>query len=236
MAKRITRPFALALALLGGACERTPKRELDLDLIHVPGPARMRTDTVGEGKFAGSATFVLVDAENAASEGAYVTLGGELIDATGADVGTLNAQSLWIPSHESRTFALVDAERKQRPETTSARVKVRGALVSSAPPTARIEELHSFDDHGQVVVQAYLVNDANREGQVMVVGAFYDASNRPVARPFVVVKIGASGPGEPGRCPDTMEDKVPLVSRCSVRFVGPAGAKRGTIFVGDAVY
>jgi hypothetical protein len=223
------------LAVLG-ACERTPKRELDLDLIHVPGPARMRTDTVGEGKFAGTATFVLVDAENAASEGAYVTLGGELIDATGANVGTLNLMSLWIPAHESRTFALVDAERKPRPDTTSARVKVRGATVPKSPPTARIEELHSFDDHGQVVVQGYLVNDANREGQIMVVGAFYDASNRPIARPFTVVKIGASQPGVPGRCPDVGEDKVPLVSRCSVQFVGPAGAKRGTIFVADTVY
>ncbi len=229
-------PSLLLLALLAIACSRTPKRELDLDLIKVPGPARMRTDTVGVGKFAAPATFVLVDAENTAAEGAYVTLGGELTDANGATVGTLNPMSLWVPAHESRTFALVDAERKERPGTTSARVKVRGALVPAAPPTARIEELHSFDDHGQLVLQANVVNDANREGQVMVVAAFYDDQDKPLTRPFNVLKIGAKQHGEAGSCPESSEDKVPLVSRCGVRFIGPPGAKRGTIFVGEVVY
>ncbi len=227
----------LVAALVAAACEHpTPKRELDLDLIHVPGPARMRTDTVGEGKFVGTATFVLVDAENAASEGAYVTLGGELIDASGVAIGALNSQSLWIPAHESRTFALVDAERKPRPSTTSARVKVRGALVPKDPPTVRIEDFHSFDDHGQIVVAAYLVNDANREGQAMAIAAFYDANDKPLTRPFSVLKIGPKREGAPGRCPDASEKDVPQASRCTVQFVGPPGAKRGMIFVGDISY
>src|ERR1043165_250674 len=97
-------------AALGGlaACGHSkPARNLDLDAIHVSADVRLRTDVVGDGKFASNASFVLVDAENAAADGANVTLGGELRDATGAKVGELRSQSLWIPGHEARTFALV---------------------------------------------------------------------------------------------------------------------------------
>ena len=233
---RVTLPLCslAALAVLAIGCERTPKRELALDRIEVQG-AHLRTDTVGEGQYIDTATFVLVDAKNTAAEGAYITLAGELIDASGAAVGSLVPQSLWIPSQESRTFALVDSERKARPTTKSARAKVRGATVLP-PPLARIEELHSFDDHGQLVVQAYLVNDSNRDGQIMVIGSFHDASGRPMTRPFDVVKIKGAHPGEPGRCPSSDSDKLPMASKCSVQFIGPKGAVRGTIFVGDTVY
>jgi hypothetical protein len=212
---------AVAAAILvgiGGACRRSqPARNLDLDAIRVSSDARMRTDRVGDGAFEDTATFVLVDAENRAAEGAHVTLGGALVDAAGADVGTLKPASLWIPARESRTFALVDTERKPRPAARSARIEVRGALVPLDPPRARIEELHSFADDGRTVVQAYLVNDADRPGQIVVIGAFHDEGNRPMTRPFEVIEIAAR-------------------SREVVRFVGPAGSKRGTIFVGDVVY
>jgi len=229
------RSLAILAVLAIAGCESTPKRELALDLIEVEG-AQLRTDTVGEGQFTDTATFVLVDARNKAAEGAYVTLAGELIDASGAAVGSLVPQSLWIPGQESRTFALVDSERKARPTTKSARAKVRGAIVLP-PPLARIEELHSFDDHGQLVVQAYLVNDSNRDGQIMVIGSFHDAGGRPMTRPFDVVKIkAAQHPATPGRCPSSDSDKLPLVSKCSVQFIGPKGAVRGTMFVGETVY
>src|SRR5215510_11650450 len=74
--------WATGAAALGAGCRHSkPARNLDLDAIHVSPDARMRTDVVGDGKFASKASFVLVDAENAASEGAYITLGGELHDA-----------------------------------------------------------------------------------------------------------------------------------------------------------
>src|SRR5262249_57958648 len=81
-----------ALAVLGalGACGKSsPARSLDLDAIRISGDARMRTDVVGDGKFASTASFVLVDAENTAGEGAYVTLGGSFTDRAGAVIRTL---------------------------------------------------------------------------------------------------------------------------------------------------
>ena len=94
---------------------------------------------------------------------------------------------------------------------------MRGAVVPADPPRAHIEELHSFVDQDRIVVQAYLVNDADRLGRIVVIGAFHDDSNRPMTRPFEVLEAAAS-------------------SRQVVRFVGPPQSKRGTIFVGDVVY
>jgi hypothetical protein len=206
----------LLFALIG--CARPPEgKQLDLEAIKISSDARMRTDTVGEGKFASNSTFVLVDAENTAGEGAYVTLAGELTDAAGKVVGELKPQSLWVPAHDARTFALVDVERVPRPTATSAKIIVKGAKVPLDPPRARIEDLHTFDDHGKLVVQANLVNDAERIGQIMVIGSFHDAQHQPITRPFA------------------MYDMNPHDKRF-VQFVGPPGAVAATIFVGDAVY
>jgi len=209
--------LTLALGGIGGCRRSSPARSLDLDLIRVSGDARMRTDRVGDGPFEETATFVLADAENRAAEGAYVTLGGALVDAAGADAGTLKPQSLWIPAGASRTFALVDEERKPRPTAKTARIEVRGALVPLDPPRAHIEELHSFVDRDRIIVQAYLVNDADRPGQIVVIGAFHDGDNRPMTRPFEILEAAAG-------------------SRQVVRFIGPPESRRGTIFVGDVVY
>ncbi len=205
-------------AALAGACARSkPARQLDLDAIRVTGDARLRTDTVGDGQFASTATFVLIDAANTASDGAYVTLGGDLTATSGEVLGHLKPQSLWVPAGERRTFALVDTERQPRPASTSARIVVRGALVPDEPPRAQITELHTFDDYGKTVVQANLVNAADRMGQVMVIAAFHDVDGRPMTRPFQMTEIDA-GQTRP------------------VQFVGPQGSKTGTIFVGDVIY
>jgi len=212
--------LVLVAALAGGApaaCRRSPSIQLDLELIRVSPDATLRTDTVGDGEHAETATFVLVDAENRAGRGAYVTLGGALIEEGGAPAGTLKPQSLWIPPGESRTFALVDTERKPRPTARSTRIEVRGALVPDDPPRAHIEELHRFPEGDRLIVQAYLVNDADRPGQIVVIGAFHDDANRPLKRPFELVEIAAR-------------------SRQVVRFIGPPRSVRGTIFVGDVVY
>lgn len=225
----------LVAALVG--CKSKPARNLELDRIRVISNATLRTDQVSGGPgmaaprplpghevvydakdpYATSTTFVLVDAENGAGEGAYVTLAGELTDDGGHVIGTLKAQSLWVPAGERRLFALVDDERKQRPASTSARIVVRGALVPESPPRARIEQLHAFDDYGKVVVQANLVNDADRIGKIVVISAFHDANGRPMTRPFQIIEV------------DKKQTK-------SLQFVGPPGSKTGTIFVGEVVY
>src|ERR1700759_1314380 len=125
----------LLVGSLVGACSHSkPPRRLDGDAIRISGDARMRTDTVGDDKFASTATFVLVDAEKTAARGAYVTLGGELTDGAGAGVGRLNLQSLWIPAHESRTFALVDDKQAARPPAASAKIRITGSMIPEDPP------------------------------------------------------------------------------------------------------
>jgi hypothetical protein len=208
---------ALALASLS-ACKRSDgARELSLDAIRVTGDFKVRTDTVGDGEHASKATFLLVDAENGAGEGAYVTLAGDLVDTAGTTVGYLKPQSLWIPPGERRTFALVDTERQARPSATSARIKVKGAMIPTEPPPARIEQLHVFDDYGKTVVQANLVNTADRIGQIVVIASFYDAAGQPMTRPFEMISIGRK-------------------QTKPVQFVGPQGSKTGTIYVGDVIY
>jgi hypothetical protein len=207
--------MAIACAI---ACKHSkPARNLDLDAIRISSNARLRTDKVGDGKFASQASFVLVDAENTAADGAFVTLGGDLTGADGAVVGQLTPQSLWLPGHASRMFALVDRERVARPSATSAKLKLFGAVIPDDAPRMTIEDLHSFDDHGKIVVQAYLVNAADRVGQAMVFGAFHDAHGQPMARPFQLVAVGAH-------------------DRRVVQLVGPEGSTQGTMFVGDLVY
>lgn len=238
-------PMRAALLLLAlAACSKSESqsKQLDPNLIEVVDNARLRTDTVGlshhveehgiapatvteDRRFASEATFVLVDAKNPTPDGAYVTLAGELRGEGGATVGALKAQSLWIPAGETRTFALVDAERKPRPATTSAKIVVTGALVTHDPPRMRISELHTFVDTytesgapvSRIVAQANLVNDATRLGKAVVIASFHDKDGRPLTRPFQVIEIDGA-------------------RTTPVQFVGPAGSTTGTIFVGDVVY
>ncbi|HEY0189847.1 MAG TPA: hypothetical protein VGC42_01915 [Kofleriaceae bacterium] len=212
------RRYALLASViaLAGCKHSKPAHNLDLEAIRIAGYAT-RTDTVGDGKFASTATFVLVDAENTSGAGAYVTLGGALIEQGGAVLGPLKPQSLWVPAHEARTFALVDSQRAPRPTSTSARVAIQGAVIPDEPPRAHVEDLHTFDDHGKTVVQAYVVNAADRIGQLMVVGSFHDAQDQPMTRPFQMVQLGPH-------------------DRQVVQFVGPKGSARGAIFVGEAIY
>jgi len=198
-------------------CSAGKSHELDHDLVRVTGEAKLRTDTVGEGKFEEQATFVLVDADNNGGEGAYVTLGGELADAGGSVVGELRAQSLWIPPGEQRTFALVGRERKPRPTAAAARIHVRGASIPAVPPPAHVGELREVVDNGRIVVQGVLHNDGERAGNIMVIFSFHDAERRPMTRPFAMVRVEGHGSQ-------------------AVQYVGPPGSVHGTAFVGDSVY
>jgi hypothetical protein len=207
----------LVVLLALAACEKArPAREFDLDRVRVT-EARLRTDTVGDARFASEATFVLVDADNTSATGAYITLGGTLEDAGKQPVGELKAQSLWVPGNATRTFALVDVERKPRPTATAARIAVKGALVPDTAPVAHVDDVHEFDDYGKTVVQGMLVNDSDRPGEVMVISSFHDVDGRPMTRPFTMMKV------------DGKEHQA-------VQFVGPPGSTHGTIYVGDAIF
>ncbi|HEY4058212.1 MAG TPA: hypothetical protein VGM39_16480 [Kofleriaceae bacterium] len=211
------RAVLLLLALC--ACAKTEKgsHQLDVNKIEVVDNARLRTDTVGDKQFASTSTFVLVDAKNPTAEGAYVTLAGDLTGDAGKVVGHLKAQSIWIPPGETRTFALIDTERVPRPETTSARIVVTGALVTPDPPRVHVSDLALYQDNGRTVAQANVINDADRIGKVIVIAAFHDDKNRPMTRPFQVLEI----------------DKHQTTP---VQFVGPDHSTQGTIFVGDVIY
>jgi hypothetical protein len=208
---------AFVMVVAFAACAKKSSRDLDHDLIRVTSDAHMRTDTVGDGKFTDLSTFVLVEAENTSKEGAYVTLGGELADETGKVVGTLRAQSLWIPAGELRTFALVDKERKPRPTAKAAKIRVRGARVPKIPPPASIEGFRMIPDGDKVLVQGMVRNDAARGGNIMVIATFYDAGGKPMTRPFSLLWVAPS-------------------ANLPVQFVGPVGSVRGTLFVGDIAY
>jgi hypothetical protein len=208
-------PFVV-VAILAAACAKKQAHELDHALIRVTSDARLRTDSIGEGKWVEQATFVLVEAENTAKEGAYVTLGGELADESGKTIGELRAQSLWIPAGELRTFALVDRERKPRPDARGAHIRVRGAQVSKPPP-AHIDGLRQLMDGDKALVQGTVVNEAARGGSIVVIASFYGADGRPMTRPFSLVWVEPKA-GQP------------------VQFVGPSGSTRGTLFIGETVY
>ena len=209
--------LALAGAAAGAACDAPKVRQLDHDLIRVSTDAELRTDTIGDGKWAAPATFVLVDAENTAKQGAYVTLSGELDDAGGHKVDDLRAQSLWIPAGEQRTFALVDRTHAPAPAAAAAKIFVRGAEVPVSPPLPTVDSQREVEDYGKIVAQGVLHNPAKLPGVIMVIASFHDAGGKPLTRPFALVRLG---PGESQ----------------PVQFVGPPGSKHGTIFVGETVY
>jgi hypothetical protein len=207
---------AIALAATSGCSRPAPARELDHDLIRVTSDARLRTDTVGEGKWAEQATFVLAIAENTSKEGAYVTLAGELVDPSNARLGDLRAQSMWIPAGEQRTFALVDGAHKAQPNAKGAAIYVRGARVG-APPPAHVASVRTVMDGDKAVVQGVLENEAARPGTLQVVATFFAPDGRPMTRPFSVLWVDAKG-GLP------------------VQFVGPRGSTKATLVVGDVAY
>ena len=211
----MTRTLLVLLAVAG--CAKSKSHSLDLDYIRVSTDARLRTDTVGVGTFEEHATFVLVDADNTSKEGAYVSLGGSLSDEGGTVLGKLRTQSLWIPAGETRTFALVDHDRKPRPASAHARIEVKGALVPAVPPPNRAVEVRDYEQGDHVVAAGYIQNDANISGAITVIASFHDAGGRPMTRPFTMLKVGPHA-------------KLP------VQLAGPPGSKHGTIFTGDAIY
>ena len=188
-------------------------RELDVDKIDVSRDAKLRTDLVGDAPM----TFVLVDAENHGTEGAYVTLGGELADASGTQIGDLRPQVIWLPPGEPRTFALIDKEGKSRPTAAAARIHVRGAKIPSVAPPVHVDQIRELVDNGRIVVQGTVHNDAHKPGTITVIASFHDETHHPMTRPFSMVHLAAD-------------------AATTVQFVGPEGSKHGTIYFGELLY
>jgi len=211
----LMRVWVLLIALV--ACNAKKPVEVDHSLIRITKDANLRTDTIGGGAHTDLATFALVEAENTSKQGAYVTLAGDLVDASGTKVAELRPQSLWVPAGAVRNRCAIGRDRKPRPTAKGAQLFVRGARVDQPPP-AHVEDVKSIPDDGdKLVLQGTLVNEAKRGGNIMVIATFYARDDRPMTRPFSVLWVEANG-------------------RLPIQFVGPPGSVRGQIFIGEFGY
>jgi hypothetical protein len=200
--------------LLGAACEKPrPLARVDPSQLAIGTKVTVRTDTIGMEPHERTSTFVLVDTDNKGDLPATVTLGGVLVDGDGQEVGTLRAESLWIPARGRRTFALVDDRDQARPDAVAARVDVRGAIRPRHDEPVKIEQGHVWKDGDRVVATAMVVNTADRPCRAMVHAGFHGPDGTPLTRPFTLFPIGGK------------------VER-PARFVGPPGSTTGYIFVG----
>jgi hypothetical protein len=206
------------LLLLGVlmACGKADPPPVPAGVVKIDEPV-LRTDTVGLGDQATAATFVLVDATNTSPETHDITLGGDLVDATGAVVGHLRTETLTIQAGASRTFALVDDKDAARPTATGAKLRPIAAGKSGPPPPVTLTDGHAFDDHGKVMVAASLTNKGDQPAQVLVLSSFHDATGKPMLRPFELILL------QPGEVR-------------TVRYEGPDGSKDGSIYLGAENY
>lgn len=177
----------------------------------------VRTDTVGVGEDARTSTFVLVDARNTGTTIREITLGGDLLDASGAVLGHLRPESLVMQAGATRMFALVDDADTSRPTATDAKVVALAAGDPGPAPPVTLTDGHAFDDAGKVMVAANLTNTGPRPAQVLVLSSFHDGDGKPMARPFELLTLNAG------------EQRV-------VRYDGPVGSKDGSIFLGAESY
>ncbi|MEZ4368643.1 MAG: hypothetical protein R2939_20555 [Kofleriaceae bacterium] len=231
---RVPRPLlivvaAAALAVVA-ACAAPPAPDrLDPSQFVVTVAAEMRTAGLGDDPT--PVTYILVDVENRAGRDAHVTLTGALLGDAPApgqarpELVGLTPEELYVPAGAVRTYALVDAERRARPEARGAEVRIRTAIAARHRPEMVVTDVRLHEDPVEVpggraaraVVGASLTNEATRPGTVIVFAAFRDAHGRPLARPYDVVGIGAG------------------VTR-ALRFVGPPGSVDGTVYIGDVTY
>lgn len=206
----------IAAALTAAACakrrEPPPQHKADIDVAD--DKLAIQTAEVGEEEFHTTTTYVLVDAANRSDRDLLVTLRGDLIDAGGAVVGTLRPQLLRIPGRAVRMFALVDSENRAVPSATSARIEVLEAIAPTYPSTVDIRDGHVYQDGDRLVVQGAVANTADRRVTTIVFWGFYDRDGRPVKQ--MSTKLSIDGGQQRG-----------------VQMVGPPGAARGYMFVGE---
>lgn len=178
--------------------------------------AVVRDGIIGAGRYKGEGTYVLVDAVNRLSVDVDVALDGELLDEAGAALAVLDRDSLRIPAHAQRTFALVHHTGRVA-GAARARIRVSGTRLSRHRLPVHMRDTHVYQDGDRVVVAANVTNEVDRELIVVVIAGFYGADGAIVERPFSVIRI-----------PPSMTKPA--------RFVGPAGSVRGYLFTGDLIY
>ncbi len=216
MARRLTLVAALVLGATAVAgCTHRTDDSIDKALIRVSLGANMRTDTVEN--VPGKASFVLVDAENRAPVGGYVALRGTLVDATGATVGRLRPEEIYMPAGTSRTFVLLDADELARPTAVGASIEVASAVKLRRGNSIKVSDEVVHPDHDRVVAAANISNSATKAAKVVVLASFHDAAGKPLTRPFDVISIGAG-------------------ATRAVRFVGPAGSTAAAVYLGQVTY
>jgi hypothetical protein len=208
----------IQIAVFFVACAKIPGiQHLDKDKIEINTNAEIITDSIGQGKYETTATYVLVDATNRTGREAFITLAGSMSDASGALIGPLRPESLRMGDGESRTFALIDDKNLPRPNAKAVSVVVKSVIVPEPAAPVRISNQTSFDDYGKMVIRATVSNDAKISGSIIVIASFYDANHRPMRRPFSLLTMGGNVERE-------------------VQFVGPPGSTTATLFLGDIVY
>ena len=210
------RAVVLLLIVLAG-CPRPPDEVTQVDhaLIAISPKLSVRTDPVGDS--GQTATFVLVDADNHATQELLVTLTGDLTDAHGAVVGHLRKDELRIPPGGRRTFALFDDHIAPRPSASGAKIEVASATVPIGPAPMHVTDGHVYTDQGRAIAAAYVVNDSGVAGKAIVIAGFYDADGKPMTRPWTIYELGAG-------------------ARRTAQFVGPVGSKSAYIFIGETAY
>ncbi|MCP4446004.1 MAG: hypothetical protein GY811_11755 [Myxococcales bacterium] len=212
--------LGLALCALAGGCEKDTwkPKEADRKQIVLHGELMtLHTGTVGSGEHVSESTYVLVDATNPSKLELAVTLGGSFLDAEGAELGTLQRQSLRLPAGGTRTFALVDNKQGAHPTASGASIEVTSAVQLHYPDQVTITDFAEYEDNGRVVVAGYVQNTVERIGKALVIATFYNEAGKPMQRPSTLFRL---------------ERKA----RRGVQFVGPPGSVRGTLSVGDIVY
>ena len=177
----------------------------------------VKSGEVGHDQWRSDATYVLVEARNESDRDAEVTLGGALLGASGAALSTLRKESIRVPAGGSRLFALVDGEQRARPDATTARIDVLGAMPVDYAPPFQVTDGHVYGDQGRAVVAGNVINTADRPGSCVVVAAFFDADGRPMQRPSTLFKLDAHG-------------------KRGTQFVGPPGSKSAYLFIGEVSY
>ncbi|HWM84601.1 MAG TPA: hypothetical protein VNO33_02160 [Kofleriaceae bacterium] len=215
------RQKALALILsaaVSAACDDGgSKPEVDRSQIQLAlDKLAVKTGPVGVERWRSEASYVLIEARNPTEHDLDVTLAGELRDS-GANSWPLRRESLRVPSGGSRLFALVDAGQAARPQATGARIEVVGAVTVGYPPPFVVMDGNVVMDQDRAVAAGHVVNTAERDGSVIVIGAFFDEAGVALKRTSTLFRLSAGG-------------------KRGVQLVGPPGSRSAYLFVGEFNY
>lgn len=208
-----------ALVIPAAGCrEAAPESPVDPRAIAIAADTlAVRTGPVGEGKWRRDASYVLVEAKNTGDEDLLVTLSGALTGPELRSSAPLVRESIRVPAGGSRLFALVDQEQAVRVGASDARVELAGAVRVGYAPPFTITRGAVVMDQDRAVAAGDVHNTADRQGQAVVIGAFFDRKGRPLERTSTLFKLAAGGTR-------------------GVRLAGPPGSRSAYLFIGEVEY